>query len=112
MDRGWGGARQIDTVLLGQVSAGLVPQGVEGGRDEVIDDVVGRVVDALLLATTGLAAAIGKSRLDLVKTLGLGRSTERGAERPATGSGRESARRPSSSAGYARARDRDPRRRR
>ena len=46
-------ATQVNAVLLGQVGAGLLPKRIERGRDQIVDDVIGRVEDLLLLALPG-----------------------------------------------------------
>ena len=52
--------RKCLILLPGQVGAGLLPERIERGRYQVVDDVIGRVVDALYLASSRLPAAVGQ----------------------------------------------------
>ena len=58
-------------MLLGQVGAGLLPERIERGRDQIVDDVIGRVVDPLFLASSRLPSAVGQGRGVLVQALRL-----------------------------------------
>ena len=68
---GRSGAAQVNAMILGEVGAGLLPERIERGRDQIVDDVIGRVVDPLFLASSRLPSAVGQGCGVLVQALRL-----------------------------------------